>query len=659
MEAADSVTPGRVAARRTAVVSAAFCALVLTLLIANSIASRRIDPLEPNRVTSLQLALNRNPSDERLRSELRVLDRRMRATYFRGRAFALTGFYLLLGGVAVFLLSLEAARAGREVLPSPRPEAPREAWLAAITARRGIGALGVVLGGLLLTLTVLSRHDAAAEYARHGASWVLVPPQIQHADQPAVGSVPSSLAAPGGPPAGALAAPTAAAAAPQPGGLLAPPSPTTDLAPMPVAPPPAVAMPPKPHPGPAPTRHVGPASPRATVSAGAALEWPGFRGPGGVGIAAPGSYPTKWDGARRTNVVWKAAVPLPGRNSPVVWGRRVFLTGAEKDKREVYCFDAARGTLLWRRTVPIPAGQEPVKVSPDAGYAPATAATDGKCVCAVFVNGDVACFDLAGKPLWTRSLGKPDNQYGHASSLLFYGSGLIVQMDQGSDPQDGKSALYALDSVTGTPVWQVKRPVGASWATPIVIRAGGRDELITCSNPLVIAHDPRSGAELWRAEWLGGEVTPSPVFGGGLVYACNQGAALAAIRPGGSGDVTKSGTAWSFQEDLPDIVSPLYANGMLFLITSQGMVTCLDAQACKRLWQHDFAAKMNPSPVLADGRVYLQDGKGVMHVFEAARAYKEVATAQLGEEASATPAFARGRIYLRGAKSLFCVGDRK
>ena len=50
--------------------------------------------------------------------------------------------------------------------------------------------------------------------------------------------------------------------------------------------------------------------------------------------------PTKWDGKSGEAIIWKASVPLPGKNSPIVWNDRVFLSGANKQKRQVFCFDA-------------------------------------------------------------------------------------------------------------------------------------------------------------------------------------------------------------------------------------------------------------------------------------------------------------------------------
>ncbi len=120
--------------------------------------------------------------------------------------------------------------------------------------------------------------------------------------------------------------------------------------------------------------------------------WPRFRGPGGLGVSAYANVPQTWDGKSGKGIVWKTPVPLPGNNSPVVWGKHVFLSGADQRRREVYCFDAERGKLLWQQVVPgtpQSTAQTP-KVNEDTGYAASTTATDGLRIFAIFANGDLA-----------------------------------------------------------------------------------------------------------------------------------------------------------------------------------------------------------------------------------------------------------------------------
>ena len=391
-----------------------------------------------------------------------------------------------------------------------------------------------------------------------------------------------------------------------------------------------------------------------------AKNWPRFRGPGGRGISAYTNVPANWNGKTGEGILWKTPMPLPGKNSPVVWGNRIFLTGATKDKRQVYCFDADSGGLLWQRDVTNVPGSvaKPPKVSEDTGYAAPTAVADGQRVYAIFANGDLICFDFDGKRLWAMNLGLPENMYGHATSLTMWGRLLLVKFDQGRSG-DEKSEIIALDALTGREVWSKSRPVPSSWSSPIVINAAGRDQLITCGNPWVISYNPADGTELWRAKCLDGDVAPCPIFAGEMVFAVNTGAVLAAIRPDGAGDVTKTHIAWTAEDGLPDISSPVSDGKLLWLMETYGTLTCYDAQTGKVIWENDLDMELNASPSLVGERVYLNSIDGVTIIIEAARKYKEITRCELGEKVYASPAFMDGRIYIRGEKHLFCISGAK
>ena len=395
------------------------------------------------------------------------------------------------------------------------------------------------------------------------------------------------------------------------------------------------------------------------------LQWPRFRGPGGLGISPHQDVPVEWDGATGKNILWKTETPLPGASSPVVWKNRIFLSGSDKDHREVYCLDAATGNILWRTPLPKAAGApvDPPTVLQDdtftGGYAASTLATDGRFVYAMFTTGDIAALLFEGRLAWTRNLGAPVNHYGHATSLLTHGSRLIVQFDQGSMPDENLSALLALESETGKEVWKsAPRPVPNSWSTPIVIPVGKHEEIVTSGSPWVIAYDPEKGTELWRAECLAGEVATSLAFGSGVVLAVSKDAKCAAILPGGQGNVTATNVLWNAEDGLPSIASPLVANSFVFLADDNGLLTCYGGQDGAKMWEHDFETGFRSSPAFAEGRVYALDADGVMHIVAAANEFKEIAASPLGEPAEASPAFADGRIYLRGVKSIFAIGKK-
>jgi outer membrane protein assembly factor BamB len=376
--------------------------------------------------------------------------------------------------------------------------------------------------------------------------------------------------------------------------------------------------------------------------------WPGFRGPEGIGIAYQTDVPIEWDGKSGKNILWKTPIPLPGFNSPILWGDKIFLSGADKKNRVVYCMGAGSGKILWQAEVKDILGSpdKPPKTTDDTGYAAPTMTTDGQRLFAIFATGDIACFDFSGKPIWAKNLGMPGNHYGHASSLILYQDLLLVQYDQKTGGH-----LLALKTDTGILVYDKPRDVDISWASPIVVNTGARTEIILNSTPFVISYNPRTGQELWRVECMSGEVAPSPAYADGMVFVVNEYARLAAIKIG-----DKPGIAWEFEEDLSEVSSPLATKDFLFMASSFGSVSCFNSKTGERYWIHDFDRGFYSSPILVGDKVYVIDMNGVMHIFKADKQFQLISTCELGEKAVTIPAFSPGRIYIRGEKHLFCIG---
>ena len=387
------------------------------------------------------------------------------------------------------------------------------------------------------------------------------------------------------------------------------------------------------------------------------LNWPRFRGADGSGFSMLTNAPVTWDAKSGTGIAWKTPAPARGFGSPIVWGDRVFFSGGDASKREVFCLDGKTGQTLWRQPVTIvPNGPgQAAEVPESTGYAASTMATDGRRVYVIFANGDCAAFTLEGKSAWSRSFGALKNPYGHASSLATWQDRLIVQLDQG-DAEDSKSKLYALDGRTGQILWQRPRSVGASWASPIVIEAAGKAQIITLAVPCVISYAATDGAELWRVECLNGEITPSPVFAGGLLFVASPSEKLVAIRPDGLGNVTKSHVVWTNEDNVPDVTSPTSNGELVFAVTTSGMLTCFDAKDGKKQWEHDLDMECHASPSLAGSRLYVFSQKGTSFVVEAARQFKELYRTEMSDGIHASPAFAQDKIFLRGVSNVWCLG---
>lgn len=558
--------------RRTAVVAGIFSTALCILLIANYLQLQRTDPLNSPALEKLLGRLEANPDDGELREEIRALDLLARRAYFSRRWQIRTASLMLLGSVAVLVLSLKILSRGRQKLPDSNAEV--SSWQTASLSRIGVIAAGAVLVTAGLVTAFLSHSALNKEYLGQEGSEETFGATAQVATETEVKE--NYLD-------------------------------TEELR----------------------------------------RNWPAFRGPGGLGIAYVADAPMEWDGTTGQGVLWKTAIPKPGFNSPIIWGDRLYLSGADELGREVYCLDRKSGTILWQRNIDTVPGSpsEAPEVSTDTGYAAPTMTTDGTLVFAIFATGDIVGLDFAGNLVWSRNLGVPQNHYGHSSSLAIYRDLLIVQYDH-----DAGARLLALDTATGQTVWETERQVMTSWSSPIVVYTGRRPEIVLNANPYVASYDPDSGRELWQVECMYGEVGPSPAYADGLVYAANQYAQLVAI------DVDTAEIVWQAFDDLPDASSPLAVEGCVYVPTSYGYVSCLDAKTGEVYWTHEYGEGSYSSPVFACGRIYLIDRTGVMHIFEAGKEFVPVTDPVLGEESWAVPAFVDNLIYIRGKEHLYCIG---
>src|SRR5437773_237801 len=388
----------------------------------------------------------------------------------------------------------------------------------------------------------------------------------------------------------------------------------------------------------------------------AAKYWPRWRGPSGQGIVQTGAYPDRWSG--REGVTWKVAVPGRGNSSPIVWDDRIFVTTAYDGGRRLslLAFRRRDGARLWETFTPQTGAEY---AHPKNGHASATPVTDGQRVYASFGAQGLLATDLQGKLLWHAPVGRLDNYHGSAGSPVLYKDMVILYQDAGS----GSSFVAAFDAQTGKIRWRTARSETIGWGTPVVIRAGNRDELVVSSQGKVYAYDPSSGRQLWQASGLSFEVVPTPVVGHGLVF-CSSGRAgpTLAIRPGGSGDVTATHVAWSTPRGSPFVPSGILVGDVLYLVNDmQSIVTAYEARTGALLFQGRLGVArregFSASPVAVNGKLFLTNDDGETFVLEAGREFKLLRVNSLDEPTLASPALVDGRWYFRTASSLVAIGN--
>ena len=372
----------------------------------------------------------------------------------------------------------------------------------------------------------------------------------------------------------------------------------------------------------------------------------GFRGNNSNGISSAKKVPTKWNLNSGENIAWKNKIPRKGYSSPIINGNKVFISGADNQARELYCYELSSGKLLWTLAATNISGSpsQMPKTTDDTGLGASTVATNGKQVCAIFASGDVICADMDGKRLWAKNLGVPQNHYGYASSLLAFGNSLIIQYDN-----TNARKVMSLNIETGAERWSKTRTDRIAWSSPIIAYVNGKAQLILMGNPSITSYNPNNGEQNWRVECMSGEVGSSPCSASGIIFGASEYATLIAI------DAATGNTLWEADDYLPEVSSPVATKDNLYLATSYGVVTCYDAKTGELRKSHELNTEFYSSPVIAEGKLYLFSNDGKMHIFSANNDFNLINSFATGEKTFSTPAFTDGKIVVRTENSIYCV----
>ena len=393
----------------------------------------------------------------------------------------------------------------------------------------------------------------------------------------------------------------------------------------------------------------------------AGRQWPEFRGPDGQGHSAEQGLPLEWSESR--NIVWKVPVAGAGWSSPVVSANRIWLTTAVEDRERgrsvslrAVAFDAATGRELVN--VEVFRIDRPRAINAKNSHASPTPIVDGDRVYVHFGADGTAALDPAGRVLWKTRL-PYESQHGGGGSPALYRDLLIVNCDGNGGP-DG-AFVAALDTRSGKTRWKTPRraPADQAYTTPLVIRVGDRDQLVSVGAYRAAAYDPETGREIWRVSYGDGfSNVPRPIFGHGLVYIATgfQQPALIAVRPDGSGDVTRSHVAWTLRRGAPFTPSPLLVGDELYMVNDAGIASCVDAKTGTLHWQQRLGGSYSASPVLADGRIYVLSEEGNATVLAPGRAFQRLASSQLDGGILASMAVADRSIFIRTTTHLYRIG---
>lgn len=436
-----------------------------------------------------------------------------------------------------------------------------------------------------------------------------------------------------------------------------------------------------------------------------AENWPQFRGVNASGVAEGHRLPDAWDASVGKGVRWKTPVAGLAHSSPIIWRDRVYVTTAISGEKEpelkvglygagdsakdmseqrwmLICLDKRTGKVLWEKEGH--RGVPTVARHTKATHCNSTPATDGKHIVTFFGAEGLFCFDMEGKQVWKKDLGRLEGgplefdtmEWGFASSPIIHDGRVIVQCDV-----HDQAFVAAFDVTDGREIWRAKRDEVPTWGSPSIYKEGDTTRIAVNGYKHIGGYDFATGKEIWKIVGGGDVPVPTPIFADGLIYITNAHGPMAplyAIRPTASGDITPKeddaspAVIWSVNRNGAYMQTPVYYEGLLYSCSDRGVLKCYDAKSGELLLEERLgkgSSGFTASPVAGDGKVYFasEDGDvyvlrafareaGDVYVLRAGRTFGEPRVNPMGEICMATPAISEGVIYYRTRGHVVAIG---
>ena len=408
----------------------------------------------------------------------------------------------------------------------------------------------------------------------------------------------------------------------------------------------------------------------ATSTVAAEISWPEYRGPNHDGSADESNLPLKWD--EKNGVRWKIPIHGRGWSSPVVKENQVWITTATPDGKELYalCVDGNSGKLLFDKKVF--QVDEPQFAHRFNSYASPSPVIDGNFVYISFGSPGTACIERKSKRVvWQRTDFVCDHFRGAGSSPFIYKNLLILTMD-GADHQ----FLVALDKHNGKTVWRTERSTNfgdldpntgkpkrggdfrKSYATPVVARFEGKDQLISPGAKAVFAYEPMTGKEIWQVQYENHSSASRTLLAGGLALVCTgySKAEMIGIKLGGKGNITNTHLKWSLRKGAPNKPSSVMYLEHLYTVTDGGVASCINPRAGEILWQHRIGGEFSASLLRSKNKIYCFDQSGTCTIIKASeKECRVIAKNKLSDGFMSSPAVLNDDLILRTKTHLYRI----
>jgi outer membrane protein assembly factor BamB len=431
------------------------------------------------------------------------------------------------------------------------------------------------------------------------------------------------------------------------------------------------------------------------LSARAGDNWPSFRGGSQPTVEEESTLPDSWD--KKTNVRWVTDIPGDGWSSPVVWGKRVFVTSAlssEKGPKHrkglyiedlkgtpppgeirwlVHCLDRDTGKVLWQHEA-FKGTASPLHIKNT--HASETPVVDRDRVYAYFGNVGLVCLNHEGVEQWQK-------KYPAHKTAMSWGTAASPALDDGKlyivNDNEDHSTLTCLDCRTGNPLWEVDRDEKSNWATPFIWQNDRRKEIVTCGTKRVRSYDT-SGKLLWEIKGMTMPCIPTPFAHNGLLFVTSGYVMSMKLRPiyvvraGAEGDISppadaadgkpaeylqevNSGLVWYRRLGGPYHPTPIAIGDYLYVLLDRGFLSCYEARTGKVVYEKERLGPtaFTASPWTYGGKIFCLSEDGDTVVVRAGKEFKVLGKNSLDEMSMASPAIAGGNLYIRTLSKLYCL----
>ncbi len=429
------------------------------------------------------------------------------------------------------------------------------------------------------------------------------------------------------------------------------------------------------------------------ASSSLAGDWAHWRGPEMTGVSREKNLPSDWSLAPQKNVLWTSEIG--GRATPCILNGRVYLNARTHHDvsvgsselinagEQVVCWDLKTGEELWKDVFPVYETDIP---APRVGWASMTGDTETGNVYLHSVSGLLRCYTADGERVWQRSLqeefGEITGYGGRLTTPLIDEDRLIVAIpclnwgETGNPPP--KHTFYAFDKRTGELLW-IAAPGGAIgdtfYTNPVVAIVDGVRQIISGNGDGgVYGINARTGEKLWGMKLTKRGMNVTPVVNGKYVYISHGEDNIDSLAFGrvqcidatARGDLTEKGGVWRVDGVKAGYASPCIHDGVLYVVTDSGEMIAFDAKDGKKLWEYKIGTVGKGSPVWADGKIYVMEVNGRIHVVKVSREGAEKLSdvelfatgGQKGtDEIYASPAIADGKVVFVTRDRTICIGS--